>query len=75
MYSPKEGGQWEGGGKEKLLLLEGNKNTAFSVTGLGKGLSCSTGPGRAATRCDSGRAPLRQTTIFIKHHLGWSGTE
>lgn len=74
MYSPKEGEEWEGGGEEKLLLLEGNKNTVFTVRSLGKGLSCSTGPRRAATCCDSGRA-LRQSTIFIKHRSGWSGTQ
>lgn len=36
MYSPKEGEEWEGGGEEKLLLLEGNKTRVFNVLDLGK---------------------------------------
>lgn len=47
MYSLKEDGEWEGGGEEKLLLPEGNKNTdlgTFNVPGLGKVAELHQGP-------------------------------
>lgn len=65
MCSPKEGEEWEGGGEEKLLLLEGNKTTELSMRQVwGEGVSCTAGPGIAAAGCDGGRAPLQQTTVF-----------
>lgn len=53
MYSPKEGEEWEGGWEEKLLLLEGNKNTECSMCWTwGRGAELHCGPwDRCHTLC------------------------